>query len=411
MNMSVVLKPEKIFQSERVWLVIFAGLLVMMCLGAVYSWGVFLFPIQEDTGWGRSHVSIAVSVLLLVFSFSMSIAGWCERRLGPANTVAIGAVTLGLGWVLASFSRSPLHLYMSYGFLGGVGTGLCYMPSLSCGMKWFPQKKGFVSGIIIFGFALGAAVMAPLLTYIVQRQGWRWTMLVYGLFLTCAIVGLSRLLRTPISEENVSSKRSDGKKTSWFFVPFVRTSTLAILFLTYFLSMASGMMIMGHLTAFLMDQRFSAMQGAWALTYFSLGNGLGRIVAGVICDCWGGRAALIALFGLMSISCLALYYVKPLLVIYGFSVMLGLSFGGFLVAHPSLCVDYFGQRNFSIVYGLLFIGYGLGCFLGPVLGGFIYDVTGNYQFAFYLSSVLAGVGGVAAVLFLSAESKASGVEA
>lgn len=112
------------------WGVVIAGLIILMCLGVAYSWGVFLTPIEKDLGWKRAQISLAVSILLLVFSVFMVVGGICEKKYGPRITATIGGVLVSLGWMAASYSHSRLWLYLSYGIVVGIGTGLSYMPSI-----------------------------------------------------------------------------------------------------------------------------------------------------------------------------------------------------------------------------------------------------------------------------------------
>ncbi|MBD3272654.1 MAG: MFS transporter, partial [Elusimicrobia bacterium] len=113
--------------AKSKYLVIGAGISIMLCLGVAYSWGVFLLPLEQDLGWGRAQISLAVSILLLVFSAFMSLGGLSERRFGPRMTASAGGMLVALGWMGASFSGTPLWLYIFYGVLGGIGTGLAYI--------------------------------------------------------------------------------------------------------------------------------------------------------------------------------------------------------------------------------------------------------------------------------------------
>ena len=136
------------------------------------------------------------------------------------------------------------------------------------------------------------------------------------------------------------------------------------------------------------------MQGALALTILSIFNGVGRITFGYASDIWGGKKILVLLFTLIGSVMFVLYHSSALPVIYVLSAVIGLCFGGFLAVYPSLTAEYFGRRDFSINYGLIFIGYGIGCFLGPLIGGWVHDATKTYLTAFYFAGVLSMLGGV-----------------
>lgn len=372
------------------WMTVVAGLLVLMCLGVAYAWGVFLTPIVKETGWSRAQVSAAVSVLLLVFSVCMTLGGMLERRIGAAKTVALGGVLVGLGWLLASLARSPWTLYASYGVLAGVGTGLGYMPSVSNGVKWFPERKGLVTGIIVFGFGFGTAFLSPVLTALVHRFGWRLTMRMAGLVFALVVVVASTLMRTPPAA--AAGAASAGRD----FPPqeAVRTSTFWVLVLSYFASMVAGMLTIGHLVAFLKDKGFDAMRSALALTVLAVFNGVGRVVSGGLADRLGGKRIVVVLFVLMAAAVAGLTRSASLETAYALAAVVGFCFGGFLAVYPTLTADAFGRRDFSINYGLVFVGYGLGCFAGPLLGGWIHDRTGSYGAAFLFAAGLAALTGL-----------------
>lgn len=366
----------------------------MLCLGVAYSWGVFLVPLENDMGWGRAQISLAVSILLLVFSAFMSIGGISERRFGPRITATAGGVLVACGWMGASFSQTPQWMYVFYGVLGGMGTGLAYIPAVSCGIKWFPEKKGLVTGVIVFGFGFGAAFLSPVITYFINLTDWRATMLSAGAILGVVIIAFAQFLKAPLC--GFEEAKADGRVEENDFTPgnMVRTSSFRTMFVTYFIAMVAGMMTIGHVVAFAQGKGFTAIQGALALTILSIFNGLGRILAGHISDLWGGKKTLVLLFGMIGMGMFLLYHAQAMVFFYMVSALIGLCFGGFLAVYPPLTSVYFGREHFAVNYGLVFIGYGSGCFLGPLAGGVVYDLFNSYRIAFYFSGVLAILGGV-----------------
>ncbi len=378
-------------------LAVISGTIIMMCLGTAYAWGIFLVPINDETGWGRTKISFAVSILLLTFSVFMSIGGFLEKKIGPSKTAFSGGLLVALGWSGASFAKDPLSLYVFYGILAGIGTGLCYMSSLSCGIKRFPGKKGLVSGIILFGFGFGTAFLSPLITKSVQKIGWRNSMLFFGSLFGLVILTASFFLKNP---KNYFEKNAAESGNSFDFRQAIKTSAFGVMFLTYFAAMIPGMITIGHISAFIADKNFHLMKGALAITIISIFNGAGRVVGGYFSDIFGGKKILISLFLAMSFSMFMLSVSGDLRLIYALCALTGLSFGGFLSVYPWLTSDYFGKKDFSLIYGLLFIGYGLGCFTGPMLGGIIHDIAKDYSPAFIISGTLSLVSAFIALYLL-----------
>ncbi len=380
--------------------VVIGGVIIMLCLGVAYSWGVFVKPIETELGWSRAQISLAVSILLLVFSAFMSIGGVIEKKIGASKTVTIAGILMSIAWIGASFAQSPLMLYIFYGLFGGIATGLSYIPSVSCGIKMYPDKKGFITGIIIFGFGYGSAIFSPLMTKLIQNIGWRSAMFYSGIVFGFLIVIFAQFLKIPAAIANSSASNDVTGGKSLMYKKVLSTSGFWVLFSTYFIAMIAGMMTIGHIVAFSHDQGLSALQGAYALTVLSIFNGLGRILAGYMSDKFGGKAILTCLFLIISSAMFILAAVKGVSMFYIISAIIGLCFGGFLAVYPPLTVNFFGAANFSVNYGLVFIGYGMGCFLGPVIGGYVHDVMHSYHVAFYISGALATAGALMVLTLL-----------
>ncbi len=388
------------------WFVVIGAVLIIMCLGVAYSWGIFLMPIAAEFDWGRGETSLAISILLFVFSVFMVVGGILEKKVGPRITASIGGIFVSLGWILAYFTESLWWLYATYGVLAGIGTGLGYLPSISTGIKWFPDKKGVISGIVVFGFGFGAAFLAPLSAHFIEIYGWKMTMLVFGVGFGVIIISAAQLLKAP--PENwrplgwKPSEDSMVKTAIHDFSPteMLKTSTFKLMFMTYCVSMIAGMMTIGHISAFASDIGFSTMQAAFAITILAVCNGAGRILCGALSDKIGRKKTLTIIFGLIGITMLFLYFMTPLLALYTAAGIIGLCFGGFLSVYPPTTADFFGMKHFGTNYGLVFMGYGIGCFVGPWLGGMVYDVTGSYLVAFAIAGVLALLGAIVSSLFL-----------
>lgn len=387
------------------WLIVIAGTSILICLGVAYAWGVFILPIAEEFGVGRGRVSLAVSVLLLTFSVFMTVGGVCEGRFGSRGTASLGGMLVCLGWVLSSLAPSLKWIYITM-VLAGIGTGLCYLPSLSTGIKWFPEKKGKVSGIIVFGFGFGSAFLAPLAVKLIETYGWRTTMLLYGTAFGVVIVSASQLLKTPPQDWGhkrfLEKKENPQHHSIPDFTPqqMLRTAAFEVMFLTYFLSMVAGMMGIGHIAAFAKDRGYSSIQAAFALTVLAIFNGIGRITFGSLSDKIGRKNTLMTLFMLIGATMFTFNLALPLGLIYAVAAIIGFCFGGFLAVYPPTTADYFGLSNFGVNYGIIFLGYGLGCFAGPWLGGSVLDLTGSYRWAFNSAGLLAILGGLMVHLLL-----------
>jgi OFA family oxalate/formate antiporter-like MFS transporter len=230
------------------------------------------------------------------------------------------------------------------------------------------------------------------MTQLIQSIGWRSAMLYSGIVFGALIIICAQFLKPPADLSHCAANQGTAGKNSFTHPQMLRTPAFWVLFITYFIAMIAGMMTIGHVVAFASDRGLSAMQGALALTVLSVFNGLGRILAGHLSDSFGGKNILTVLFLAIAGGVCLLAFAQNAFVFFALAALIGICFGGFLAVYPPLTVNYFGSENFSVNYGLVFIGYGSGCFLGPVIGGYVYDTLNSYHVAFYISGGLAILG-------------------
>lgn len=152
-------------KSVNRWSVVFGAVLLQVCLGAIYSWSLFNQPLMDKYGWTNEQVVMTYSIAIFVFAFSTIFSGRLQDKIGPRKVATIGGILYGGGLILASFSKSLPGLYFFYGVLGGAGVGFAYVCPLSTCLKWFPEKKGFITGIAVGAFGGGSLVFKSLIQH------------------------------------------------------------------------------------------------------------------------------------------------------------------------------------------------------------------------------------------------------
>jgi len=368
---------------------VFGSFIILTFLGVSYSWGVFINAIDNDLNWGRTSISLAVSILLLVLSLFMSIGGFLENKIGLRKTCFIASLLIATGWFLASFSQKPWHLYLSYSFLVGIGSGILYIVALSSGISLYPKKRGLITGLIVFGFGFGASFLSPLLLYLINLYGWRFTMQLSS-FVYFIIVFLASLFlqKKQITCSNISSLPCDDISPN----KMLKTLNFKLIFISFFIAMVGSMLSLAHIKIYLLDLNYAIFESVLALSIMSFFNSIGRVVFGYLADKFNIKKIILILFVVLSLSLFLINQSEQLLFIYFLSMIIGLVFGGFLILYPSLTIELFGLKYFSINYGIVFISYGIGCFIGPLFGAFIYDKFGSYNLAFNISGILSILG-------------------
>src|SRR4051812_46600147 len=153
------------------WLIATAGVFFQVALGAVYAWSVFRVPLAKQFGWSISEITLTFTISIFVLGFAAFLGGLWLNRQGPRIVALTGGVLYGAGVFLASFSHSLLWLYLSYGLIGGIGLGLGYIVPVAVLVKWFPDRRGLITGIAVGGFGAGAFITAPVATRLIQSVG------------------------------------------------------------------------------------------------------------------------------------------------------------------------------------------------------------------------------------------------
>lgn len=387
---------------HRRWIIVVAAIVVQMCLGAVYAFSVLVPPLEEEFGWKRIETSPAFTIALLVFALSMIPAGRFQDKRGPRLVATVGGIMLGLGMVLSSFTTSLIWLYISYGLFGGLGIGLAYVTPITTCVKWFPDKKGLITGLAVFGFGAGSIVFSPLWTFLIGYMGWRNTFLATGVLFVLLVIPFAQLLRNPAEGYCPEGwKPPEKMKAAKDFGPgqMLKTAAVFLIWMSYWFGTTAGLMMIGHAKQAAMElATLDSVQASLVVSILGFFNAFGRIIWGFSGDKFGRERILTLIFAVCSggLFLIATIY-EPLTFVVGM-LLVGFSFGGFLAIYPALTADYYGTKNLGVNYGIVFTAYGAGAVLGPIMAGYFRTFANSYVPAFYIAGALALIAVILAVL-------------
>src|SRR5712675_2124710 len=180
------------------WIIAVAGVVMQLALGAVYAWSVFRIPLTKSYGWSVSQVTLAFELAILMLGFASFAGGLWMKRVGPRRVSLVAGLCYGLGVVLAGQVRGHLGLlYLTYGVLGGIGLGLGYIVPVATLIKWFPDKRGMITGLAVAGFGAGALITAPVAQYLISWLGVSQTLTILGITYFIAVSGSALFMRNP----------------------------------------------------------------------------------------------------------------------------------------------------------------------------------------------------------------------
>ncbi|GJL74481.1 OFA family MFS transporter [Nitrosomonas sp.] len=377
------------------WLVVAGALIIQVCLGAIYSWSVFVIPLKEVFSYTTTQTQMIFSLALATFALVMIFAGRLQDKKGPRIVATLGGIVLGAGYLLASFTGGSFPLIaLTVGIIGGAGIGLAYVCPIAACVKWFPDKRGMVTGLAVAGFGAGAWLFAKVASGFIDAYGLLTTFMYLGVIFMVAVVSGAQLLRNPPAGWRPAGWRPPETKLQgasaedFEWRDMVRLKQFWMLWIMFMFGAAAGLLVIGILKPYGVHSGLSAAAAANAVGVLALFNGAGRIVWGTVSDKIGRKNAMSLMFLLQSVMMLALINMGSTEMTLSIAAAwIGFNFGGNLALFPTTTADFFGTKNVGINYGLMFTAYGVAGIAGPILAGSVFDLTGSYMWAFILSGV------------------------
>ncbi|MFZ5641588.1 MAG: L-lactate MFS transporter [Bacillota bacterium] len=387
-------------QSNKGWIVTFAGTGINLALGVLYAWSVISKALTKEWGWSASMASLPYAVACGVFAIAMVFAGRAQDKLGPKIVASVGGALTGIGMIVASFATKDSNLLMIIGFgiLAGTGIGLGYASATPPAVKWFPpQKKGLITGIVVSGFGLASVYIAPTTNALLKNAGINSTFMYLGIAFFIVSVLLSQFLINPpagyvpagMPAATTASGKSSVKKHDYDWHEMMKTPQFYLLWIMYAFASFAGLMIIGHMAKIAAKQLPNAAAlGFILVAVLAIGNASGRIVAGIVSDKLGRTRTMMLVF-LSQAAVMALFakFTSAPLLLFG-ALAVGFNYGANLSLFPSTTADYFGTKNLGVNYGLVFTAWGVGGVFGSQVAAKIVDATTSYNMAFTVAAVL-----------------------
>jgi MFS family permease len=374
--------------------------------GTLSSYGVFLLPIQADTGWDRTTISGANSLAFFLMGVFAMVGGRFTDRYGPKLTMVLSGLILGVGYFLASRVSTVWQLYLFYGVMIGIGTSSGDVSLLSTVARWFIKRRGLMTGIVKAGTGIGIFVMPLVATWLIGKYNWHTAFAVLAVVAVVGIVTLAQFLKHDPSQVGLQQYGTAEAATSSQTTKGVdltlrealRTKQFWVICVAYFIAWYTTQSVMVHIAAHSEDTGLSAAQAASVVSAIGGVSILGRLTMGITGDRVGNRRALITCFCVLLIALIWLQFAQELWMLYLFALIYGFAHGGFFAIVSPLMAELFGMTSHGTNLGMLFFLGLMGGTVGPIVTGRIFDVTHSYELAFFILSVAAAGGLVLAAL-------------
>ena len=378
------------------WVIAIAGVFLQIALGAVYAWSVFRIPLSKQFGWSISQVTFTFTISIFVLGFAAFFGGLWMNRVGPRMVALTAGTFYGLGVFLASFSANKLWwLYLSYGFIGGIGLGLGYIVPVATLVKWFPDRRGLITGIAVGGFGAGALITAPVATRLIQTVGVLPTFAYLGVAYFIIVIIASLFMRNPPEgwqpEGWTPSEKQSAERATHDFVlsEALKTWQWWALWLILFLNTSAGIAIISQEAPIFEElTKVTALVAGGMVGVASLGNGVGRVFWAWLSDLITRRGT----FAVMFIVQVLLFWFLPTItmpsIMTTVTFVILMCYGGAFGTMPAFAADYFGPKNVGPIYGLMLTAWSFASVFGPLYIARMRETTGNYSGALHVIAIV-----------------------
>ncbi len=420
------------------WAIAWSGVVVMILAGTVYAWSNFTQPLIASFGWSATQASLVFGLAIFFIGVGAVVGGRWQDRVGPRTVTVTGIVLWGIGNLLAAVGPHDIWWWdITYGVIGGFGNGMAYITPVATVTKWFPDKRGLASGMVVMGFGLGAFVYGFVLKaipgfVIASKDASAYAdaksaavvagtpfdaaahamssadvssittiFLISGI--VYAIIGAAAafLLQNPPAGYSVAGATAAAASTEGSYTPaqVLRMPQLYLLWLMLFVNVVAGILIVSNAVPIIREliskgitdpDAIKALTGTAisAYAFVAIFNALGRFFWGAVSDRVGRNMTLVFIYACQVV----IFFVLPgfhsvALVLFAFAIILACYGGGFGTM-PSFNADYFGTKYLGQNYGYIITAWGLGGLVGPYIAGAVKDKTGSFSGALMPMAVM-----------------------
>jgi OFA family oxalate/formate antiporter-like MFS transporter len=390
------------------WLLIPLGMVILLCLGSVYSWSIFRTSLENELGISATQSLLPYTFALVFYAATMPIAGFYMPRIGTRITAAIGGIVVGLGYILSSFATQIGVLVFTYGVIAGIGVGMAYGVPMAVAARWFPDKKGLAVGLTIVGFGLSPFITAPLANQLIGTYTVRPTLRILGIAFIAIIVAVAWFMKLPPKGWQPQHAIAVSKPiaTSTYPQNLFKSRSFYGLWICYAIGTLVGLSAIGISSPVgeeIID--INPTVAANSVSMFALFNGVSRPLFGWLSDRFKPHYMAVFSYVLILIACVLMVnaqtgQVASYLIAF---CLFWFCLGGWLAMAPTITLQFFNPDQYAQNYGIVFTAYGIGALIGTLLTGRIRDLLGTYNYVFYPMAFLAIIGVVVACLLLKRE--------
>ena len=369
-------------------------------IGTYFSYGVLFNPLIAEFGWSRASIAGASSMAFLLMGLLGIVIGRLNDRIGPRKLMTVTGIFFGLGYLLMYRLETVWQLYLFFGIVFGIGLSSIDVIALTTIARWFVRKRGVVTGIVKVGTGAGQMTIPFLVSILIISYGWRYSCVIIGVAVLIILVSIAQLMRRDPGQMGLSPDRDEAGPADRPALAVeglslreaLRTRQFWTLCAAYLTVVFCLMIVMVHIVPFAMDINVSPTKAAGVLSTIGGVSMVGRFFSGLAIDRIGSRRVMIFCFFLLVAGLLWLQLAKELWMIYLFAVIYGIAHGGFFTTFSPIVAEFFGIKSHGALFGIAMFSGTFGGAIGPFLAGYIFDVTGGYGLAIWISILMSALG-------------------
>jgi OFA family oxalate/formate antiporter-like MFS transporter len=373
------------------WLLICASFVIMMIISIYqYSWFLFAYAIEEQLNWDLATIGLTFTIFAYAATFVQPFSGYIADSYGPRKVGIVASLLVGIGFVFASFASSPVVFSLFYG-MGGLGVGVLYGISTASAVKWFPDRRGFATGLVVFGFGAGTAVFNWFIQGLLDSRGLSTTLILLGFLMLITLVPLSLLYAYP--QEGSLSFLTSNKKTAKPDVDYKPSKMLVTYqwFLIYFsFAVTVSIVLMFGAQMKMLAREFGIPKGYFSLVLvlFPLGNGLSRVFSGAVSDTAGRERTMVIFYTLLGLSIFSFVLFGDIPLLFIIIVFIAALLGGSPFGlYPATIGDYYGAKYATTNYGITYTAKAWAGLISGWLSGYLAMKCGSYRLPLVLVAI------------------------
>jgi len=380
------------------WGIAVAAVVMQICLGAAYGWSVFSKPLVAVEHWPLTKVQLNFTLAILFLGVGTVIGGLWQDKVGPRKVATIAGILYGISYILAGVAaghHSLTGMYWTYGVMGGIGMGMGYITPVATLVKWFPDKRGLMTGVAVCGYGAGALIMSPIAASTIQSNGVPATMIGLGIVYLILVTGAAMFYANPPAGYlpagwvPKSAVQKAASKVDFGVTEAMRTWQFWLLWAMLFLNVSAGIMIISMASPMAQDMiHMAPVAAATMVMVISIFNGLGRVFWAWVSDMIGRAQVYFLLFAIQVVIFFALPSITNVSLFAISFAIIGLCYGGGFGTMPSFTADFFGAKYMGGIYGWVLLAWGAAAVPSPIMIASIRERTGGYGPAIHVVAIV-----------------------